>query len=73
MFCKEIYGIEHHLFYCIEIKKLKIWMIANLNFGFEFTVCEILFGIPLHGVPDAEFVNINGCESNSDAVKECMA
>ena len=53
-------GVEHHLFYCIEIKKfwsnLKSWMIANLNFGFEFTVCEILFGFPNHSVPDAGII-----------------
>ena len=45
--CKEVDGVKGHLFYCKENKKfwlnMKLWMIANLNFGFEFTVCEILF------------------------------
>ena len=54
-------GVKHHLFYCLESKKfwsdLKLWMIANLNFGFEFTVCEILFGFPNHSVPDIETLN----------------
>ena len=53
-------GDEHHLFYCLESKKfwsdLKLCMVANLNFGFEFTVCEILFGFPNQGVPDIEIM-----------------
>ena len=33
-------------------------MVANLNFGFEFTVCEILFGFPNHSVPDVEILKL---------------
>ena len=43
-------GVEHHIFYCIKSKsfwtKLKNWMIDNLGYGFELTVCELIFGIP---------------------------
>ena len=39
--CKEVDGVEHHIVYCIESKKswsnFKTWMVANLNFGFDFT------------------------------------
>ena len=56
--CKEMDGVEHHLFYCLESKKfwsdLKLWMLANLNFGFEFTICEFFFGFPNHSFPDVE-------------------
>ena len=59
--CKEVDGVEHHLFFCKESKKfwsnLNLWMIANLNCGFEFTVCEILFGFPDHSIPDTEILN----------------
>ena len=58
--CKEVDGVEHLPFYCLESKKfwsdLKLWMVANLNFGFEFTVCEILFGFQNHSVPDVEII-----------------
>ena len=56
--------VEHHLFYCTESKQfwssLKIWMVANLNFGFDFVVCEVLFRFPTYSVPDTELINING-------------
>ena len=59
--CQEVDGVEHHLFYCKESKKflsnLKLWMVANLNFGFEFTVYEVLFGFPDHSVPDTEILS----------------
>ena len=55
-------GVEHPLFYCLESNKfwsdLKLWMEANLNFGFEFTFCEILFGFPNYSVPDVEILKI---------------
>ena len=58
--CKEVDVVKHNLFYCIDSKKfwldLKSWMIANLNFGFEFTICEILFISPNHSVPEAEII-----------------
>ena len=31
-------------------------MISNLDFGFEFTVCEVLFGFPKH-VLDSDLLN----------------
>ena len=50
--CGEIDGVEHHIFYCEESfifwRRLKDWMISNLEYGFELTVCEILFGIPMN-------------------------
>ena len=53
MLClREIDGVEHHLFDCekryIFWRRLKEWMISNLEYGFELTVCEILFGIPMN-------------------------
>ena len=58
--CEEVDSIEHHLFYCkqsitfwLNIKK---WMISNLDFGFEFTICEVLFGFPKH-VIDSDLLN----------------
>ena len=32
-------------------------MVTNLNFGYEFTVCEIIFGFQNHSVPDVEIIN----------------
>ena len=45
-------------------------MIANINFGFEFTVCEVLFGIPAHSVPDAETINYLKWYLNKSKSKE---
>ena len=59
--CGEIDGVEHHLFYCKDSKlfwkRLKEWMIDNLGYGFELTVCEIIFGIPNTNNPDIKLVN----------------
>ena len=45
--CGEVDGVEHHLFYCNKSKSfwtsLKNWMVNNLGFGFELTVCEVIF------------------------------
>ena len=50
--CGDIDGVKHHLFYCEESsrfwRRLKDWMIYNLEYGFELTVSEILFGIPMN-------------------------
>ena len=58
--CKEVDGVEHHLFYYIESKQfwsdLKLWMKAKLNFGFKFSVCKKLFGFANHSIPDAEII-----------------
>ena len=32
-------------------------MVANLHFGFDFVVCEVLLGFPTHSVPEAELLN----------------
>ena len=51
----------HHLFYCKDIKlfwkRLKEWMISNLGYGFELTVCEIIFGILNSNNPDIRLLN----------------
>ena len=59
--CKEVDGVEHHLFYCVDSKlfwkRVKEWMIGNLGFGFELTVCEVLFGIPNSNNADTKLLN----------------
>ena len=39
-------SVEHRIFYCNKSKsfwtKLKNWMIDNLGYGFELTVCEVI-------------------------------
>ena len=54
--CGEVDGVELHLFYCKDSilfwKRLKEWMINNLGYGFELTVCEMIFGIPNTNNPD---------------------
>ena len=60
--CGEIDVVEHHLFYCEESslfwRRLKDWMISNLEYGFELTVCEILFGIPMNNnYDDSKLLN----------------
>ena len=59
--CGEIDSIEHHLYYCKDSKlfwkKLKNWMLINLEFGFELTVCEILFGVPTDNYVDTRLLN----------------
>ena len=41
--------------------KILVWfenrMVANPHFGFDFVVCEVLFGFQTHSVPDAELLN----------------
>ena len=48
-------------YYCINSKtfrnKLKTWMVGNLNFGFELTVCEVLFGLPTYNNQDFKLIN----------------
>ena len=56
-------NIEHHLFFCYESikirKALQNWMINNLEYNFNFTICEILFGILCvnNNVLDTEILN----------------
>ena len=62
-YCGLIDNIEHHLFFCSESKKiwkaLKNWMINNLEYSYNFTICEILFGICCvnNNGPDTEILN----------------
>ena len=50
-YCQQIDTIEHHLYECVESKKiwtsLERWILEMFEFSFPFTICEILFGIPL--------------------------
>ena len=43
-------SIEHHFFYCQQSQKLwkevKNWIHTHLDISFDFTVCEVIFGIP---------------------------
>ena len=59
--CGEVDCVEHHLFYCKDRKlfwkRFKGWMIGNLGYGLELTVCEIIFGIPNTNNPDIRQVN----------------
>ena len=59
--CGEVDSIEHHLYFCITSKtfwkKLKTWLIDNLGFGIELTVCEVLFGLPAYNSPDLKLIN----------------
>ena len=50
-YCLKVDTIEHHLFECTESKKiwakLNKWMLNNIEFCFDLTICEVLFGIPI--------------------------
>ena len=58
--CGKVDIIEHDLFYCINCirslkqfwNQLKTWMVDNLGFGIELTVCEVLFVLPTYNNPD---------------------
>ncbi len=62
IYCNEIDTIEHHFFYCRESSlfwnRLEKWLENNLQLKFSFTVCEIIFGIPLDNA-QPEIVMIN--------------
>ncbi len=50
-YCTEsIDTIEHHFFYCPESKlfwnRVEEWMKSNIEIEYNFTVCEVIFGIP---------------------------
>ena len=79
--CGEVDGVEHHLFYCNKSRmfwtRLKEWMITNLGYGFELTVCEVIFGIPDTKNPDINILNflilmgkwyINKCRSKDNQI-----
>ena len=60
-FCGNIDTIQHHLYECHESlqlwKKIEEWIHDELMVKFNFTVCEIIFGIPLTGDPILEILN----------------
>ena len=49
IYCNQIDTLEHHIFYCIECEKLCngviTWTKDNLETCFQFTICDIIFGI----------------------------
>ena len=51
--------LEHHLFLCDQSvnfwKELQNWIFINLELGFNFTICEVLFGI-IHSNNDDLFI-----------------
>ena len=52
-YCSTVDTIEHHLFSCRSTLKfwheVTKWTKKNLEVTLNFTICEILFGIPFHG------------------------
>ena len=79
--CGEVDVIEHHLFYCNTSQRfwlrLKDWMIDNVGYGIELTVCEVIFGIPDTNNPDIKLLiflilmgkwYINKCKSNETQI-----
>ena len=60
-YCNEVDTIAHHLYYCHTSAKLwrdlKIWMTNNLEVAFEFTICEIIFGIPIEKDENIDLLN----------------
>ena len=59
--CWEVDSIEHHLFYCKTSTKLwnqpKDWMICNLDFSIELSVCEAIFGLRIYNNPDFKIID----------------
>ena len=79
--CGEVDGVEHHLFYCQDSKlfwkRLKEWMLNNIGYGFELTVCEVIFGIPNTNYSDTKLINflillgkwyINKCKTTETVI-----
>ena len=79
--CGEVDGIEHNLFFGKDSssfwQRLKAWMLDALEFCFEFTVCEILFGLPKNNYVDTKLLNflilmgkwyINKSKSNKNQI-----
>ncbi len=62
VYCNDTDTIEHHFYYCPESKtfwkRIEQWIESNLDLKFNFTVCEILFGIPFQNTQlDLEMIN----------------
>ena len=53
--------VDHHLVYCKSSasfwQELKNWLRQNLRMAFEFTTCDVLFGIPSHNDLNLHIVN----------------
>ena len=51
IYCEAIDTIEHHLYYCPKSLKfwdvVKLWLHDITKVKFDFTICEVIFGIPL--------------------------
>ena len=60
-YCSTVDTIEHHLFSCDTTQKfwhdVKKWTGKKLNVTFNFTICEILFGIPFQGDINLYIIN----------------
>ena len=60
-FCENVDTLTHHLFECKE--SLKFWreveafIYEKLGIRLHFTICEIIFGVPLEGDPLAVILN----------------
>ena len=61
IYCTQVDTIQHHLYECKENTKLwtKIqdWIHEKLKVKFKFTVCEVIFGIPLIEDPLFDVLN----------------
>ena len=63
--CKEVDGVESHLFYCIESKKFfKSWMIANLNCGLNSPSAKYFL--------DSRWGSHNFCKLNLYLIGKCF-
>ena len=61
IYCNEIDTIEHHLFTCVYCRVfwnlVSEWIKDNLDTSFNFTICEIIFGIPISYNPTINAIN----------------
>ena len=61
IYCTSVDTVGHHLYECNACKffwkNLEEWLYKQLKVKFHFTVCEILFGLPLVEDPLLEVLN----------------
>ena len=61
IYCKKIDTIQHHLYECKDSMTLWIkigdWIYEKLQVKFKFTVCEVIFGLPLTEDPLFDVLN----------------
>ena len=59
--CDMVDTIQHHLFQCnltkVFWKNVEEWIYRSLEIKFNFTECEIIFGIPFNNDPILEIIN----------------